>query len=397
MNNKTVSYESTSSVDNIHNAILEHINSNNWTDAIKLTKNLFYPISSGKNLFHFACMRGNSDVINEYLKLKSHQILLSDDFGNTGAHLLAINQWDDLLLELLNHEPQFLTLKNNDEYFIYDLVIDRKKTFILILEMMKINNYQKYLNYLSKSNISLFIKIVDYYNDSSICNELLLLLKELHYDFTLSLETPALLYALYRNLEKLAIFMIQNLKLDINIKNIFQYTPLIVSLKKNQLNVVSELLKYDELDVNYGGFENQHVPINICFKNNLFNIAYDISEHKNFDFNKKDNLLNTPIYYLLENSGHGSELITKLINKFIVGSNMSNLNNNNVTPMHLIFKLNLWKQHYDVLKNKELDINFIDREKNTLLTYVNKQDMSMFINLIEDGIKSGLIHNLRSI
>ena len=99
---------------NNNNDILNEINNNKWESVLKATNeiNLFDPISADqKNLFHYACMRGQIDVINTMLSIDSQTKYLTDTNGNTGAHLLAIGGWDNILLDILNREPLFLKLK----------------------------------------------------------------------------------------------------------------------------------------------------------------------------------------------------------------------------------------------------------------------------------------------
>ena len=54
--------------------ILELINNDDWTGAINKLDNLFSTIFDGKNLFHYACMRGNQKIINKYIDLKSEML-----------------------------------------------------------------------------------------------------------------------------------------------------------------------------------------------------------------------------------------------------------------------------------------------------------------------------------
>jgi hypothetical protein len=62
-------------------------------------------------------------------------IFHSDDFGNTGAHLLALLQWDKILLDVVSREPMFLKLKNDNDDFIFNLTVGRIDTFLKILEI----------------------------------------------------------------------------------------------------------------------------------------------------------------------------------------------------------------------------------------------------------------------
>ena len=178
--------------------IIDLINKNEWDNAMKLLKDPFQPISSGKNIFHFACLRGNNDIINKCIDMRSKNIYLSDDNGNSGCHLLALNEWDNILLNVVEKEPLFLKLKNDNDEFIYDLVLQRIDTFIKIIECMKMHKMEKYLNYVDYNNKSLFMSIIDIYEDDKNIIKIVKKLDKVKYNFSLTTDAPSLLYAIDR-------------------------------------------------------------------------------------------------------------------------------------------------------------------------------------------------------
>lgn len=368
--------------------ILELINNDKWADAISKLDDLFSPIFEGKNLFHYACMRGNEKIINKYIEFKLDNIYHTDDFGNTGAHLLAINHYDKLLIQIVMNNPTFLKLKNNDDDFIYNIVVTRRKTFLDIIEIMKKHNLSVHLDYVREDNRTILLDIIDILTLDAKYYDVLEKMNELKVNFNLPNESPPLLYAISKKLEEIAIFMIDKLKVNVNIISTNQYSALILALKNGLVKVVDKLLDCD-IDVNFAGAENRFVPMSLCLKFGYIDMAKKMIKSGKIDFNKKNDSLNTPIYYLIINiaDGNTSKDINELLRIFIEHSDLTNINFFNITPFQLLVKHNLWQNNVDILKNKNIDINLVDRSGISALSYVKSADMPKFIKLTEKNIK----------
>jgi hypothetical protein len=138
--------------------IIELINNNKWDDALDEIKNdMFKPIIDQRNLFHMACIRGNKKIINHFLSTKSALIYQADEDGNTGAHLLAQNGWDDLLLTIASKYPDFLILKNNEDKLVINFLISRNEILNKIFKLIQ----KKHLNYVRSDNKTFLIDLID--------------------------------------------------------------------------------------------------------------------------------------------------------------------------------------------------------------------------------------------
>lgn len=391
------------------NDIITMINNGNWNevfDQLKKSDKLFDHISNGKNLFHYACMRGNIDIINKFLNIKTSRIYLSDNDGNTGFHLLAINEWDNILTDKISLFPKFLKLKNNEDDFIFNIVLSKydlfKKIILLMIEM----KYEKYLNYINgftKKNI--ILDIIDicviFTETNKKYFEILTLFDKIGIDFASPKDNPPLIYSINNNYVDMAKFILTNLNYqNKHIVNVFsnkQLTPLILSLKKSLTDLVMIILNLD-VDVNYSGIESKYVPLSIAFKNGMLEVSERMIKMTNIDFDKRDNQLNTPIYYLIKYIAHirntaNKDVITKwknILDYLIEKSDLQNLNINNETPFHLLVKFKMWEQFKEKLSEKQINLNLVNKYGYNPLTYLKSDELPKLIDFVEKSLKKNI-------
>lgn len=344
---------------------------------------LFKQDDEGKTKFHIACMQKNIKIINECLETKSDLLYLSDLEGNTGVHYLAINHYDDLLLKIVKNDGYYLKLKNNEDKYIYNIVVRRPKLLKEILQIMFDNKYHKYIEEKYDKDNTFILKIITLINDKkSIYYEILLFLNKNKISFNTPKNKTPLYYAIFFK-QDVADFMIENIKnLDINITNTRDDTPLLLSIYKKYEHICIKLIKHG-CDINYSGREKKDVPVSFALKNEMYEVVNEIVKRKDFDYNNLDNKLNTPIYYLIEKYEQNKKKVDNLLKTFVINSNLSNLNRLNITPLHLLLKYNLWIDLKKELLNKEFDINILDIYKNTPLSLVDEKNFYEFIEFLE--------------
>lgn len=386
------------------NDILKLINESNWIDAIKKSDDLFKLIDNDKNLFHYACMRGNEDVINQILLLESNKIYISDNDGNTCSHLLIKNGWYDILFNIIEKNPHFLKLKNNNNQFIYDMIIDKPDMLIKMLNIMKNNNMTQYLNYIKPNESTFLLDIIDLLHDdkNDVNSKYFEIIKSsdiYEINWNIPKRLPPLIYLLnFSDNDMICKYVIDNYKkmnVDLDIQNDRQFTPLIISLLKKRKNIILKLLS-NNVNVNNAGPENRYVPLNICFLHKMFNIAQKII-NMNVNYDKKDNLLNTPIYYLIDAIGSNVDLlkktnIRKIFADVLENSDLDNENFMKVTPMHLLLKYNLWKEFKDVLVGKKFNLNILDKNNDTPTSYLSDDDIVMFTEITNKQINKNKLN-----
>jgi hypothetical protein len=342
--------------------ILKLINNNLWIEAynnLKINNKLYEQILDGKNLFHIACIRGNKNIIYKYVNQDKDKILISDNDNNSGAHLLAINGFDNLLCDLCEELPDFLSLKNNDDKFLINYVIDRDDTILNIYNLMKNNNYLNLLNIVRYDDSNIVMDIIDKINDDNINKIKFNILKDDNIDWSQPKSNPALIYILGQNKINLFKKILKIPKINVNIISSGQMTPLIYASLKNDYDISKKLIKLGA-DVNYGGAENGFLPINISIKNKNIKLLNLFSQIKNIDFNKKDDILNTPIYYLIEyistniflyENDNNEFSLKKLLEIFVKNTNIFSKNANNISAFDLLHKFDLYRDIEHLVKN----------------------------------------------
>lgn len=372
----------------MNNRVLNLINNNKWETAMNALDNPFTPIYNEKTLFHYACLRGNKSIINKYLEINSEKIYLSDNDGNTGCHLLAYSEWDQILLPILRTHPTFLKLKNANDDFIYDLVKDRHQTLKIVLNLMKNNNMESYFNFIKHTNRTLLLDLIDFAaNDDKYFSILKLVLKT-NPDMSIPTSSPPLIYSIVKSYDNVTFFLLNKMKTNVNVKTDHQTTPLQIAILQKHSKLIDAIIGLNP-DVNYAGFENKNVPLSMCWKNGLIESADKILQSDDIDYNKKDGLLNTPIYYLIYLIAKNRRIMTKeqakLCNKqlqtLIINSDLEHLNINNETPLHLLIKYKLWQEFKEDISKKTLNLNTISTINETPISLLSEEELKDFVTL----------------
>lgn len=323
--------------------ILDLINKNKWDVAIKTLPNIFNPITDNNNIFHFACMRGNNLIIDQIISLNSKFIYNTNNNGNTGAHLLALNGFDNLLIKLVKQYPNFLKLRNNNDELIINLTLNRLPTTNTLLTIMYKNKLIKYLNFTTNKNTTFVINIID--NDFS--NEYISLLKKLNkfkVDFNLPKSEPSLIYAIKQNKLNIA-KMITSFNINVNVVTASQETPLILAMHTNDTELIKKIIK-KKCDINFGGGENSNLPINIAITNKNYDAVRLLIKTNKLNLSKTDKELNIPIHYLLHTKPI-SEVPEDIMRFFIENSNLNRKNIDKETPIKMLKKHKKLKKYIE--------------------------------------------------
>ena len=359
--------------------IIKLLNEDKWEEAIDLQENIYSNLNNNGNIFHYSCIRGNKKIISYYLELKSSKIYLSNTSGNTGAHLLAINGWYDILIEVVTKKPKFLGLKNNEDMFVYNFVVQDIDIFEKVLNIMKINEMEKYLNYEPRFGKTLLLNVINEMEekDEKKYKMLDLLIKN-NIDFTIPKKSQPLLFCILLNKKNTCLYLLKNVKnLDVNLLTDRQITPLIVSLTEEHYDIALKLIDMGA-DINYAGPENEYAPLNICIKKGNFNVIEKILT-KNVNYNVKNSNLKTPVYQLIEHIQKNKEILKKeremnIIKKIIKNSDMCNIDIDNITPMILLKKSKLMDEFESILNvKKDIECVNIDESNQIKLPEISQQ------------------------
>lgn len=369
--------------------ILSLINEGKWNIAIKNSGSIFLQLEDGKNIFHYACVRGNNDVINEILKLKSNNIFNTDFDGNTGCHLLAIAGWDKLLLDVITKEPLFLSLKNNNDQFIFNIVLNRPSTLIEVIKAMKLHKYDKYLDYVKKDGKTIILDIIKIFSKTKN-NAYTEVLKEFT-NFNVPKNNLPINYCVHRQIDDIFEWLVKENKIEPNLKDQNDFTPLLLSLLYKNSNYVKLLLNLENIDVNYGGGENRYIPLTIAIRNEMFDILEILLERPDLNYNNIDNMLNIPAFYLIEylkKNDKDIEKQKKICEKIFENSDLSHKNLENKSCEKLL-------ESYDLLNKFKIGNTKIVRSASKINPILN----SVILPISKPSYKSGVfnadsIHNI---
>lgn len=373
--------------------ILNFINNDDWVNAIKNANDIFDPLYEGKNIFHFACMRGKKSVINEIIALKSIKIILSDDNGNTGAHLLAINGWFDILLDVLNLEPLFMTIQNYNKDTIFILLLEVPDVLEKTIDIISNKKMDKYLHMsIDSSCIYGVIHTFDTFNkpnnsdiykkNEEIYYNILKKISQLDININSKNNTPLLNAVVFNKNDKLIIFILDNFKnLDINVSSSYNVTALsylIIDKREKLANVLIDR----GIDINKCDSEKLWLPVKLAIKYKCFSVLQKLIDTNKINYDAQDETLNTPIFYLINLvsvSSKNTEL-RQYLETFIEKSNVNIKNNMGISPIHLLMKFKLWKDYKHLLK--KIDIYSPDITNNNPIKYVDSEELHDMFNVV---------------
>ena len=316
---------------------LELINKNKWSEVLKQTQPIFKSFQDGKNLFHYACIRGKKSVIRHFLKLKSSDIFFSDFDGNTGAHFLALSGYDEILLNIAKYEPKFLKIKNNNDQFVFNMLINRPKTLLNLIKIMEKKSMLDYLDYIRYDGKTLLIDLINIVGKSNNTEYYEIFKKIKRYDIPKT-HLP-LNYTIAKGYTKLAKFFIENINIDFNFYDEMLFTPLILAILNKNIEIARLILKQPNININYGGVENKYVPLILIIKLELFELYDELSMCKNINYNVTDNLLNSPVYHLIQYlKKHTFDPKNSFFREILLKSDLNQQNANGDIFLHLLFE-----------------------------------------------------------
>ena len=353
--------------------ILKLINNNNWTKIYKLlTTNKISPtqeLPNGNTIIHMAAINNNNKILSYFLKNNINPLLKGNTDGNTPIHLLATYAYTDTIKLCIKSYPEFLTLLNNDNESIANILYNN---FDIVKFMC---TFKKNLIIDDNYNNNIVTKNIDDTNKLNDNNyKIIKLLLKLQLEYIEENQTSFLCYAINQNKQHVAKLLIEK-GYDINKKDKAFLTPLIYSIINKQNDIFSLLLDKNVI-IDYTGAEGDDNPMIHAIKNNNEYVIDSLLKH-NFNVTKYDRNIDTPLHYALLNKNLSIETMTKLIY-------YSDLNIQNVyglTPLHLLCKNYDLNNYSHVLLDKKMDIFIKDRSNKRPIDYLNGHTINIFVNL----------------
>jgi len=354
------------------------INNNKWEEVIKtLGEDINKKIIDGNNILHLASIRGNKEII-EKLEKKLN-ILEGNNDGNTLLHLLIKNGWNELAIKIAKKYPELIGMINNRGETCILLSIDRIDLFKNIYNLLG-NKKIEIIDRISMLNENIILRLINQIKSNNNTEEYYKILQniiKMGANTDNPIENPPLIYAIEKNYNNIAKMLLEY-GTDVNVRDITMYSPINVACSNNNLEIINILIKFGA-DIEYGGPENDYLPINILINNREYTILNNLKKKiKNFEI--KDRYLNTYIHYLLSLKLKNENIPDEIIMFFLNKSRLDIKNIDGVTPLNLLLKLENWKKYMDILEKKDIILNVNDNDT------LNDFDDKKYLEMIEKRI-----------
>lgn len=396
--------------DEIKNKIIGFLDQGDWKSIMRLIKdreftNLNVEIDNGNNLFHLACVKGQTDVIKEMLMLqREHKItlntnLLSGD-GLPGIHLYYkyggtdTEFFDSDEICYIDSSSRMLAIYLINRIDLLETLIDKtiKRGCIDNTELPD----DSYLYY------ELVKKIIDYSKtDTEKSSRYLEILKSIW----LELRSKGLVFVAIHMNSLDVIKMMMNLGFDFMTYSSGRITPLAKAIDSGHIEIAIMILEYTKRKFgNYAVYKLIHAsekefnfrPIFIALVNNELMIIKNMIQymipyleeyykthrtHMQFT-DELDNSHNTYLHRILT-SKYLPEISTQVIRFFIEHTDLNQENYAGETSAHLLFGKGLWLFFKDILTGREIDLMKVDDMGNNCYSYIPEKDKDEFLKFTQ--------------
>jgi len=245
---------------------------------------------------------------------------IKDKLGYTSLqYCVILNNFKAFKILLNNKADPYILSNDGNNTFITCLIYKRNNMLNYLID----NNY--FINFLNNNGETL-LQIALVYQNNEIIYKLVdknINLDNTNYDFGLTVLHQSIILD---NLEFVKKLLTKNI--NINITDFYGNTALHYIFMEKKLMFL-ELLLLDNIDFNISNI-NGDVPLHILFKSNIDISTIDI----------------------------------KILNKIINNTDLNIQNNDGITCLKYIIDLNLLEKFRNILINKPLNINIIDKKLN---------------------------------
>ncbi len=372
--------------------LLELLANKNWEKIIEIYKNPRDIKINGNNLLHLACSRGEVNSINYYLLKYPELFYVANNEGDTCAHILVKYGYYDILKKLVPKFPEAIHFINKDGANLLDLTVNEPQIMNWLINLID-PEYFKEMDSSKIASLKSLVELIKLNNGQDLY--LHLINKLVNKGFQLNQPSPFSPLIIASKLDKPEVTeTLLKAGADPNIRDINELTPIIRAVENSSYNSIKYLLDYGA-DINYGGPEGDHFPLNIAL-NNKDNKMVEIILDKNINYNFKNRNLDTPIHIALQNELEQNFLKPSLLFKLIHESDLNLPNIKNSTPLHLLgrySKNNNILNYSTILKKKKLDITIKDNNNKTPLYYLSRNVKTIF-NINENSYVNETKNNI---
>jgi hypothetical protein len=235
--------------------ILTLINSNKWDKAYSILNKKMDSIIFDSNTFiHVCAIRGRIKMLLKIAKSHPELLLKTNQDGLNVLFLLLYNGYLSESEELIEFNPNLLTVASSTDIYPISVVIGNQKVLLKWIDMIISNKNEEQIKIIfnttsSNSNDKSFVmNLVDLMKDTPNDIYFKLFIKIIPYiDFDMITKAPPLSYVIYQNKFKLAKYII-NKNLGINTRNEAFYYPVHVAIIKDSYEIFKLLIENPVFD-----------------------------------------------------------------------------------------------------------------------------------------------------
>lgn len=386
-NNNNTNNHNINSTNNINNTndnddILELLSKKEWDKIVVKFNNPRDIKINGNNLLHLACARGETDAIEFYISKYPESFYMSNFDEDTCAHILVKYGHYELLKQLLPKFTETIFFMNKNDENLLDLTVEVPNIMNWIVDLID----SEYFNDNDQSKIfslKSISKLIKMTNETDIYLEIINKLIDKGFrNIKYSIPFNPIIIASKLN-KPVVVKKIIDAGLDINIRDINDLTALIIGVQHSSYDVVEELIKHKNLEINYAGTSGDEFPLNIAFMNRDIKMIDILINVPSINYEYKNKELEIPIHVALKNNINSDYLKPSVLYKLIYESDMNARDIYNITPMHLFAQYsqtNSLLNFLNILNNKYLDLSIKDNNNRTPLYYLSKTDRQILEN-----------------
>jgi len=397
--------------------LADMVRDDRWTDILNLlisnpSINLDTELINGNNLFHMACIKGQTEFIKKLLELKKQNKLkintnlfnidgllgahLYYKFGGTDPFLLSNNEMCyvdvnnfvlarylidkiDLLEMLINLMIKKGCIENigiRDDDYMFELLMEKEMYYTKIDKPLA----SQYLQIIQKLTLELKPENLVFMAINMNCFHVIEMLMKMNFDFNVysSGDISAVSACVFKNRPNILVMILEYTKIRINNHAVFRMInasdivfdarPIFVAIDTNNTSILSILVSYMREYVD----ETQ--------------IILDYT----------DTTLNTYLQWLLSRSVM-PDVSDDIIRFFIDHTDLNHENYAGITSAHLLFGKGIWKRFKTSLIGRQIDLLKVDDTNNNCYSYISPDDKAEFLELTKKIIVPLDIKNTKDI
>lgn len=377
-----------------HVELIQLINNNKWDVALNLIEannTIDNYILDGNSIVHLSIIRGNYDFFKKIVD-KTENIMLANKDGNSILHLAFKSGYDEIGIKLINEYPSLVDLLNQDgETFLFNC-IDRPETLLNALMAIDKHKVKKIINRISinyDTILKLVIKKISETSNDAKYIDILNYILDNGADLTKPVEMLPLSYAIVKKSNDAVKILIDH-DADVNLKDTTHRTPVIYAIYVGNLDALEYLSKTkNELNLEYGGFENDTLPINLLITGRYFHIL-EIAMKKIKDFNVRDRYMDSYLHKLLyiriddEKRQNDKTISDDILKYFIERTRLEAKNIEGISVLNLLTQLKDWDKFEKYLEDRDIETNI-----NDVGDIIGSFDDDKYVKLIDNKLKLG--------